>query len=95
VGCGWTAWFVGHVSGRWSTRFVFCASALLHREPGPIHLDPSNPTTSFGTGPDVNDPPYTPAGANPELYNVDGVAYDSLIVGLFNWFYSDQSLVEL
>ena len=49
---------------------------------------PAQPlTSSFWTGPDVNDPPYVPGGSYPELYNLDAVAYESLMVGLFSWFY--------
>ncbi len=49
--------------------------------------EPSNFSTSFWTGPDVNDPPYYAGGTLPQLYNLDAVAYESVIVGLFSWFY--------
>jgi predicted transglutaminase-like cysteine proteinase len=44
---------------------------------------------NYWTGPDVTDPPYLnqPGGSYPQLYNLDAVAYESLIVGLFSWFY--------
>ncbi len=55
--------------------------------PDLINWTPANPLNSFWTGPDVNDPPYAgPGGALPELYNLDAVAYESLMVGLFSWF---------
>src|SRR5205823_4014203 len=46
----------------------------------------TDPTQVFWTGPDEKDPPYIPGGASPELYNVDAVAYESLMVGMFSWF---------
>ena len=49
--------------------------------------EPSNFTTSFWTGPDDNDPPYYPGGTFPQLYNLDAVGYESVMVGLFSWFY--------
>ena len=49
--------------------------------------EPANFGTSFWTGPDVNDPPYVPGGTYPHLYNLDAVAYESVMVGLFSWFY--------
>ena len=37
---------------------------------------------------DVNDPPYVPGETTfPQLYNLDAVGYESLMVGLFSWFY--------
>jgi hypothetical protein len=56
---------------------------------------PSDWTSSFWTGPDENDPPYAAGGAFPELYNLDAVAYESVLVGLFSWFYPDQDVVEI
>jgi hypothetical protein len=48
---------------------------------------PSDPTQSFWTGPDIDDPPYAgPGGAYPELYNLDVTPYESLMVGLFSWW---------
>jgi hypothetical protein len=47
----------------------------------------ANLGNSFWTGPDVNDPPYEAGGVPPQLYALDGVPYESVIVGLFNWFY--------
>jgi len=49
--------------------------------------EPANFNTSFWTGPDVNDPPYVPGGTYPQLYNLDAVPYESVMVGLFSWFY--------
>ncbi len=51
---------------------------------------PANPANTFWTGPDDHDPPYylnNPGGQTPELYNLDAVAYESVMVGLFSWFY--------
>jgi hypothetical protein len=42
---------------------------------------------NYWTGPDANDPPYLPGGSYPQLYNLDAVAYESVMVGLFSWFY--------
>jgi hypothetical protein len=55
-----------------------------------LNWTPSNPAQSFMTGPDDQDPPYylnNPGGQPPELYNLDAVAYESVMVGLFSWFY--------
>jgi Concanavalin A-like lectin/glucanases superfamily/Bacterial Ig domain/Chitobiase/beta-hexosaminidase C-terminal domain/Bacterial Ig-like domain (group 2) len=50
---------------------------------------PASPqdATNYWTGPNVDDPPYAPGGSYPQLYNLDAVAYESVMVGLFNWFY--------
>ena len=59
---------------------------------------PPNFTDSFWTGPDEIDQPYASGGAYPDLYNLDAVPYESLIVGLFSWFYPgsvNPNLVEL
>jgi hypothetical protein len=51
---------------------------------------PANPQNTFWTGPDDHDPPYylnSPGGQPPELYNLDAVAYESVMVGFFSWFY--------
>jgi len=50
-------------------------------------LEPANFGTSFWTGPDVNDPPYVAGGTFPQLYNLDAVGYESVMVGLFSWYY--------
>ncbi len=65
------------------TRVRFYAESpdLLNWNP-----NPGNATASFWAGPDENDPPYVPGGALPELYNLDGIAYESLMVGLFSWY---------
>ena len=55
--------------------------------PDLMNWTPADFTDSFWTGPDVNDPPYVAGGVAPQLYNLDAVAYESLIVGLFNWYY--------
>ncbi len=49
---------------------------------------PSDPSKTYWTGADDQDPPYYgPGGENPELYNLDSVAYESVMVGMFSWFY--------
>jgi hypothetical protein len=60
---------------------------------------------TFWTGPDERDPIYgSPTDAPPELYNLDAVGYESLIVGLFSWYHpgppnetakTGQNVVEL
>lgn len=50
----------------------------------------NNPSGTFWTAADDHDPPYylnNPGGQPPVLYNLDAVAYESVIVGLFSWFY--------
>jgi hypothetical protein len=63
--------------------------------PDLMNWTPSEPldfATSFWTGPDVNDPPYAPGETTyPQLYNLDAVGYESVMVGLFNWFYPGGS----
>jgi hypothetical protein len=55
--------------------------------PDLVTWTPSDPTQSFWTGPEVDDPPYAgPGGAYPELYNLDATPYESLLVGLFSWW---------
>jgi hypothetical protein len=55
--------------------------------PDRINWKPVNPLDAYWAGPDVNDPPYAgPGGALPELYNLDAIAYESVLVGLFSWF---------
>ncbi len=53
-----------------------------------VNWFPSNPNNTYWTGVDENDTPYAgPGGEPPELYNLDGVAYESVMVGLFSWFH--------
>jgi len=59
--------------------------------PDLAHWTPSDPASLYWTGPDDHDPPYTPGGALPELYNLDAVAYESVMVGLFSWYYPGPS----
>src|SRR3984893_9305611 len=52
-----------------------------------INWNPTNPASAFWTGPDEKDPAYAGGGgALPELYNLDAVAYESVMVGLFSWW---------
>jgi hypothetical protein len=48
---------------------------------------PSNFVDSFWTGADDTDPPYVSGGVLPQLYNLDAVAYESVVVGLFSWYH--------
>jgi hypothetical protein len=63
--------------------------------PNQSQWTPSNFFNSFWTGADDQDPAYIPGGVYPQLYNLDAVAYESVMVGMFSWFYPDQLLVEL
>jgi hypothetical protein len=57
---------------------------------------PSDPTTSYWTGTDERDPAYPGTTTLPELYNLDAVPYESLMVGMFSWYYPYvPDLVEL
>jgi hypothetical protein len=56
-----------------------------------VNWNPPDPSSVYWTGPDDHDPPYTPGGALPELYNLDAVAYESVMVGLFSWYYPGPS----
>src|SRR6202008_2016746 len=66
----------------YQTRLRFYAES-----PNLMTWTPSNFTDSYWTGPDVNDPPYVPNGTLPQLYNLDAVGYESVMVGLFSWYY--------
>lgn len=53
-----------------------------------ITWTPANPADTFWTGLDEEDPPYAGPGGEPrELYTLDAVAYESVMVGLFSWFH--------
>lgn len=56
-----------------------------------VNWTPSDPSTLYWTGPDEQDPPYKPGSTLPELYTVDAVAYESLMVGMFSWYYPGPS----
>jgi hypothetical protein len=58
---------------------------------------PSNPQNSFWLSRDDRDPPYPGSTTAPEMYNLDGTPYESLMVGLFSWYYPPDGpdLVEL
>ena len=73
-----------------TTRPAYLSRARDYTEsPDLMNWTPAQPqdSTNFWTGPDVNDPPYIPGGSYPQLYNLDAVAYESVVVGLFSWFY--------
>jgi hypothetical protein len=79
-------------------RASYFARARFYAEsPDLVTWTPANFTSSFWTGPDDQDPAYNIAvGALPELYNLDAVPYESLMVGLFSWFYpKTPDIVEL
>jgi hypothetical protein len=49
------------------------------------------PRDTFYTAPDDHDPIYAgPGGEPPQLYNLDAVAYESLMVGMFSFFHSGK-----
>jgi len=56
-----------------------------------VNWTPQDPSSVYWTGPDDRDPPYSPGGPLPELYNLDAVAYESVMVGMFSWFYPGPS----
>ena len=58
----------------------------------------TDPLETYWTGPDFGDIPYPGEnGTMPELYNLDATPYESLMVGLFSWFYPEPGpdLVEI
>jgi hypothetical protein len=58
--------------------------------------NPSTPANAWWTGTDERDPFYPGTSTIPELYNLDAVAYESVMVGLFSWYYpGTPDLVEL
>jgi Malectin domain/Chitobiase/beta-hexosaminidase C-terminal domain/Viral BACON domain len=57
---------------------------------------PSDPSTAYWTGTDERDPYYPSTTTIPQLYNLDAVPYESLMVGMFSWYYPTvPDLVEL
>jgi len=52
-----------------------------------LNWKPADFTDSFWTSADEYDPPYVAGGAPPQLYNLDAVAYESLMVGMFSWLH--------
>jgi hypothetical protein len=83
------------LSDRWdtgvpatATRDAYSGRLRYYSEsPDLLNWTPSNPIASFWTSPDDQDPPYYPGGEYANLYNLDGVAYESVMVGLFSYFY--------
>ena len=75
----------------------FARARFYSESPDLVTWTPANFTSSFWAGPDDQDPSYNIAGgAFPELYNLDAVPYESLMVGLFSWFYpTTPDIVEL
>ncbi len=52
-----------------------------------INWSPSDPRTAFWLAADENDPPYYPGGQPPQLYHLDAVAYESVMLGLFSFLH--------
>jgi hypothetical protein len=59
--------------------------------------NPPDPTNSFEVSRDDRDPPYPGSTRSPDLYNLDATPYESLMVGLFSWYYAPDGpdLAEL
>jgi hypothetical protein len=77
-----------------ANRPAYTARARFYAEsPDLLQWTPGDPSTVFWTGPDENDPPYGGQGTVPELYNLDVTPYESLLVGLFSWYYPPQSSI--
>ncbi|MEZ5352265.1 MAG: chitobiase/beta-hexosaminidase C-terminal domain-containing protein [Bryobacteraceae bacterium] len=82
--------WVESIRSRWAlpdapTRPGYFSRARLYSESADlINWTP----ITFWTSPDVQDPIYG-GGTNspPELYNLDAVAYESVILGLFSWYH--------
>jgi hypothetical protein len=54
-----------------------------------IHWNPANPGTTFWMAADENDPPYLGPGAQPpQMYALDAVAYESVMLGLFSFLHA-------
>jgi hypothetical protein len=51
------------------------------------NFTPLDPRTMFWVGADDNDPNYFPGSQNPQLYSMEAVAYESVMVGLFNFIH--------
>src|SRR5581483_6574623 len=58
---------------------------------------PSNPADAAWTTATDRDPAYPGASQPPELYNLDAAPYESVMVGLFSWYYpfDGPDLVEV
>jgi hypothetical protein len=84
------------ISGR--VRFYAESPDLINWTPADIVDAYWQGWDTFWTAADNEDPPYGGAGEPfPQLYNLDAVAYESLFVGLFSWFYPPPGpdLVEI
>jgi hypothetical protein len=59
--------------------------------------NPPNPRDAFWATAEDRDPGYPGANEPPQLYNLDATPYESLMVGLFSWYYpfDGPELVEL
>jgi hypothetical protein len=62
-----------------------------------LNFSPSDPSTSYWTGPEDRDPAYPGSSRPPDLYTLDATPYESLMVGMFNWYYPSDGpeLVEI
>src|SRR5262249_32889419 len=77
--------------------FAEVRSRFYSESAGLVNWNPVNPHDSFWTSRDDRDPPYPGSTVAPELYNLDATPYESLLVGLFSWYYPPDGpdLVEL
>jgi hypothetical protein len=80
-----------------SRGFAEVRSRFYSESPDLLNWNPVNPQDSFWTSRDDRDPPYPGSTTPPELYNLDATPYESLLVGLFSWYYPPDGpdLVEL
>ena len=79
-------------------RAEYFARARFYSESADLlTFNPSDPSTSYWTGPEDRDPAYPGSSRPPDLYTLDATPYESLMVGLFNWYYPSDGpeLVEL
>jgi hypothetical protein len=72
-------------------------SRFYSESPNLQSWNPSDPHSAFWTTAEDRDPPYPGSSQPPELYNLDATPYESLMVGLFSWYYpfNGPDLVEL
>jgi len=81
-----------------ASRAEYFARARYYSESSDLQTwNYSNPQNTYWTGPEDRDPAYPGSTRPPDLYTLDGVAYESLIVGMFSWYYPSDGpeLVEV
>jgi hypothetical protein len=59
-----------------------------------LSWSPSDPRTAFWLVADENDPSYYPGGQPPQLYHLDAVAYESVMLGLFSFLHPGPEETE-